>query len=778
MAMKGVNRTVFKAQLMTMTVLLIFILVFAVMFIFAVINIQYNQIAARIGPASASVTLAGVLRQSSFAFANASAQTAATAISYYAYNTSLSGTNTLFNINLGGYIASLITNGTISGYGQYAYIANYGGSNVIIVNTATGTVVGSIVGGSTPIGVAFAPSGAYAYIINHVASNVVVVNTATGTGVGSITDTAPNPYLDAFAPSGSYAYVTNYGSSNVAIINTATSTVAGAITNGINAPVGVAFAPSGTYAYVSNLGSGNVVIVNTATNGVVGSIGVGGVYGIAFAPSGAYAYMAEYGASNVVIVNTSTKTITGSFTAGLNGPVGIAFAPSGAYAYITNYGSSNVVIVNTSSSSVVGSIAWAGFNRPYGMAFAPFGTGTAASDYFSKAMGSLNFQKYNSLLLSNFSNTGLVSVNETNLKVAQQGPFRFSVSYLENVAINQTYGVSNYVIPVNVTVGGLVYYVPITLTNSQSTGTGSNFQQMITANALSYAPYIAANWSNVEFSTGSGGSGNVLQAWIESGALTTSTNTVVWVNLPGGIPASSSITIFMNFMPYSVMSNGGPMGEAPQLSLIYGQNDNGAKVFNFYDDFKGGILRSTWAASSGASYTVNNGLAISAGALYSNSPLFYSVGNVLEAYQSASSSSIVVSGLSQANAQGLMSSNGGDNNVVLSLFETSYVGEWANDNGGTAYNLWNAYNIGSFTSNQYYIVGSAMSSTTIYAYLNYNTASVSGTYGNSEYAYLGLYQGSLSGSTTFGATLNTEWVRTRILPPGGVMPVQTTGRFV
>ena len=56
----------------------------------------------------------------------------------------------------------------------------------------------------------------------------------------------------------------------------------------------------------------------------------------------------------------------------------------------------------------------------------------------------------------------------------------------------------------------------------------------------------------------------------------------------------------MNFMTYNIMtSNNSYTGEAPQLSSIYGQYDNGNKVFYHYSNFKNA------SALSSISYTDN-----------------------------------------------------------------------------------------------------------------------------------------------------------------------------
>src|SRR5256885_8064246 len=65
----------------------------------------------------------------------------------------------------------------------------------------------------------------------------------------------------------------------------------------------------------------------------------------------------------------------------------------------------------------------------------------------------------------------------------------------------------------------------------------------------------------------------------------------------------------MAFQSTSVAFDTNYWGEAPNLSGTYGQNDNGANVFTFYDNFAGTSLSVKWTVvkSSGGSVTVNNG---------------------------------------------------------------------------------------------------------------------------------------------------------------------------
>ncbi len=181
-------------------------------------------------------------------------------------------------------------------------------------------------------------------------------------------------------------------------------------------------------------------------------------------------------------------------------------------------------------------------------------------------------------------------------------------------------------------------YVPLTLTNSQSTATSSNFQQSVTVTPSACSgcyPYINANWSNVEFSTGVGSSGpsGPLDAWIESGASNTAASTLIWVNLTSSTIAGSggTLTIYMSFMPTTSPVTSGYTGYAPQFfcasgcaQTSYGQYDNGESVFTYYQPFGGlSTLPTGWTLSAGAdtflaNYTTINDIGTTRAGLYSN----------------------------------------------------------------------------------------------------------------------------------------------------------------
>jgi hypothetical protein len=131
-----------------------------------------------------------------------------------------------------------------------------------------------------------------------------------------------------------------------------------------------------------------------------------------------------------------------------------------------------------------------------------------------------------------------------------------------------------------------VVYVPITITNTQDIATPGPFQVMILVNSTAYATYEAPDLSNIAFTYPNG---TIIPSWLALGNSNSSTNTVYWLKTDG-IAANSFLTINMTFYPTTDnVLNNVTTGEAPSLSLNYGEYDNGANVFIVYADFLSGM---------------------------------------------------------------------------------------------------------------------------------------------------------------------------------------------
>ena len=157
--------------------------------------------------------------------------------------------------------------------------------------------------------------------------------------------------------------------------------------------------------------------------------------------------------------------------------------------------------------------------------------------------------------------------------------------------------------------------IPIVITDTTSYAIPAGFQEMLSINPTSYQIYgLNQNLSNVEFTTGQGGSGVPIYAWIESGASNTASNTIIWLKLPSGITSNGGTeTVYMNFLTNNNPITSGYTGYAPQLWCTlgcfqtgYGKYDNGASVFNNYWNFAGVSVPNGWQTSTTG--LIDNGL--------------------------------------------------------------------------------------------------------------------------------------------------------------------------
>ena len=146
-----------------------------------------------------------------------------------------------------------------------------------VIATATDTLTTSINIGSNPnlYGVAFTPDGSKAYVARYNLGDVVVINTATNAVTGTIPIGGPNvlPVGVAVSPDGTRLYVANLNLSSVSVIDTATNTVIGTILT--PGPFGISITPDGSRLYVANNQANAVSVIDTGSNNVLGTIFVG-----------------------------------------------------------------------------------------------------------------------------------------------------------------------------------------------------------------------------------------------------------------------------------------------------------------------------------------------------------------------------------------------------------------------------------------------------------------------------------------------------------------------
>ncbi|MEM0200816.1 MAG: hypothetical protein QXD23_00205 [Candidatus Micrarchaeaceae archaeon] len=341
-------------------------------------------------------------------------------------------------------------------------------------------------------------------------------------------------------------------------------------------------------------------------------------------------------------------------------------------------------------------------------------------------------------------------------------------------------------------------FVPIKIINNENSVTQPNFQDQLSFNPNTYFSYEKQNLSNIEFTLNEpyGISGSVpLYSWIESGASSTATKSIVWVNLGsqtlGPVDTNlNNITIYMNFLPNNSPVTSGYTGYAPQLycsdgcsQISYGQYDNGGKVFNFYDNFAGTSLDSNWQTYTSTSYPpnvfVSNGLTFttndvsSGGAdLYTSNKVYF-VGNTLDFYgyigaqatggyseqgfgfgsypQGASDTGFVVQGISSLSGSSFFYVGGPDFYATTQRQLTSLQ-------TNTGLGIWT---VSIFNGN-------------IISYYNYlDTGSIQEPTSTSSQLSMAIAAQANSGYPNNPTFL--QWFRMRQTPPNGVMPQNIFG---
>ncbi len=356
------------------------------------------------------------------------------------------------------------------------------------------------------------------------------------------------------------------------------------------------------------------------------------------------------------------------------------------------------------------------------------------------------------------------------------------------------------------TVGGFntgigVAYVPITITNNQSTGTPNPFQQMITWDPATYSTYEATNLGNVRFCADTG-CATTLNAWLESCSSTcssagsTSTSATAWVKLTSAIGANGgTLTIYMVFEATSVNFDGGFWGEAPQLSSTYAQYDNGANVFTAY--FNGNTATSGFSVTTGGTYAVAKSTGVGGpGGTTINAIHVTGYGaanpDVAFVYTTAMGNTGMITEASVSNANDATDSGFvgfADNAAAGSVHNAIDTGDGAGtdyfqqgyDSAGTVTVGANGAGAGVTTWVYASVSYSGTSASSFYSYVAPQLYSTTGGYSATENqnpisGATHLYIGTLA-ATSGGYTLSLyyNFARARAYPPNNVMPSVSLG---
>jgi YVTN family beta-propeller protein len=203
--------------------------------------------------------------------------------------------------------------------GSRLYAAVYGGSQVLVIDTACNEI-SSQIPLRTPIELAVSPDGSRLYAIQGYSgssNNVSIIDTTTNELLSSLRVNLPNGVAASLTalellPDGSKLFVTISDDSSVAVINTSTLQVSRAESFAGYSPKCLAAHPDGTKVYVVFSSSNYLVYYYSSSNYVGGWISVGS-YPLAYGQF--VGYMAETAAGKVTQngngVAGVTLTITG-----------------------------------------------------------------------------------------------------------------------------------------------------------------------------------------------------------------------------------------------------------------------------------------------------------------------------------------------------------------------------------------------------------------------------------------------------------------------------------
>jgi YVTN family beta-propeller protein len=217
----------------------------------------------------------------------------------------------------------------LSGLGS---LGNPAGHMVTVVDPSTNQVTGTIDLGAAlePLDVAFAHDGDKAYVTNWLGRSVSVIDTATETKVTDITLSPPNNPLRADHPSAIAAnperdevYTANANSDTISVIDSSTDSLAATIDVALvpggpkgAIPNGLAVSPDGSRLYVAEAGENAIAVVDLDSRSVAG-----------FIPTAWYpaAVSVRDGGKQLVVTNTNASGAGPNPCGGLQPP---AHAPA------------------------------------------------------------------------------------------------------------------------------------------------------------------------------------------------------------------------------------------------------------------------------------------------------------------------------------------------------------------------------------------------------------------------------------------------------------------
>jgi len=202
--------------------------------------------------------------------------------------------------------------------GRFAYVSNFQGASISVIDVARGKVVATIQTPAGPHGLTASPDGRFIYVACLDGQALAVIDTDTNSLARTLTLPAnTRPYSVVLGKEGRYLYVTDNFAGRVLVVDTtklhdpARAVVGGAAAG--QTPVLLAIAPDGKRLYVTNSG-GSLTVLNLASNPLhpklVATVPVGrSPHGVAVSPDGRYVVVANIVSGDLSVVDARANTV-------------------------------------------------------------------------------------------------------------------------------------------------------------------------------------------------------------------------------------------------------------------------------------------------------------------------------------------------------------------------------------------------------------------------------------------------------------------------------------
>ncbi len=278
------------------------------------------------------------------------------------------------NISVGN-LSSTPHNPLVSPDGQSVWVTLKGSNEVVKIDVATDTVVGTYsTGGTSPIHMNFSPDGSALYIVNQASDAVTMMDTSTGSILDSYSFSASSTLHDIkVSPDGSQLWITDQATSSVNVIN---SNFSGLLTSiGVGSdPMQLIFSVDGSQVFTSNRLDGTVSVLDVLSMTNVDTYSLdpfAGNMGLVTEPDGAGLWLT--GTSSSSLFNTSLLDGTTTTIPGLTAAHGLAISSDGNFVYTSvNQGGSTrnaIAVIDTTTETLVATIASPGASNLHGVAF-------------------------------------------------------------------------------------------------------------------------------------------------------------------------------------------------------------------------------------------------------------------------------------------------------------------------------------------------------------------------------------------------------------------------